>query len=715
MLLRAVFLALLFLPGVLNAGVFTVVNSSSTGAGSLAQAVNDANALHEANQIVFAIPGPGVHKIDLSKTLLEVGFFITIDGYTQPGASPNTLSVGDNAVILIQLDGGGPFATRSGGLRLGTGCVLRGLSITGFSGPSATRAAIDIGNFIDGDNYNSIEGNFIGLLPDGVTLSGNDYGIYFSGFGNENVIGGNTPAERNIISGNRTGLYALFNSTIVGNYFGTDATGFRQGYGNGTAIVTFNNVIGTAEPGAANVITGNGVGILVYGENSIIRGNLIGPHPDGSPSFGNGTGIIAASQTTIGGLEPGEANVIAFNVSGVNVFGSQNSILSNLFYGNSFMDIDLAGDGPTANDYRDQDSGPNNLQNFPVIISVARDSGNTTVTGGLNSTASTSFTLQFFANGPTSTPGQKLLGTKTLTTNSAGDASFQFTFPIATSTDEFITATATDPNGNTSEFFPPNGAVELANISTRGNVSTGDNILIAGFILNSSSSTRSFLVRALGPSLNINGALADPQLEVKDANGALVGRNDNWRDFQEQQIEATGLAPTNDREAALIVQLSGQRYTVQVSGVNSGTGIGTVEVYALAQSDSGTPKQFRNISTRGNVGTGDNVLIGGTIVQGSAPQKLIVRAIGPDLAAAGVPGSLQDPTLELRDAQGNLLAANDDWRSDQEQDIISSGLAPQDDRDAAILTTLFPTSYTAIVRGKNGGTGIALVEIYKLD
>jgi hypothetical protein len=115
------------------------------------------------------------------------------------------------------------------------------------------------------------------------------------------------------------------------------------------------------------------------------------------------------------------------------------------------------------------------------------------------------------------------------------------------------------------------------------------------------------------------------------------------------------------------------------------------------------------------VGTGDKVLIGGTIVQGSAVQKLIVRAIGPDLAGAGVPGALQDPTLELRDGVGTLLASNDDWRSDQEQEIIASGLAPQDNRDSAIVMTLLPTSYTAIVRGKGGATGIALVEIYNLN
>ena len=693
----------------ISAAVFTVINSNSTGPGSLAQAVEDANGNDaRPHQILFAIPGTGVHKIDLRDTPILIGDSITIDGYTQPGAGPNTLAVGDNAVILIQLDGGGPFVTESGGLGIyGRNSVVRGLSFTGFWG-----AAITIGTFGGlGGSENRVEGNFIGLAPDGVTLSGNGYGIYYY-FSFGNVLGGNTPAARNIISGNRTGVFAFPSMTIVGNYFGTDASGLRQGYGNDTAIDTYMNIIGTGEPGAGNVITGNDVGIRVFGDNTSIRGNLIGPRPDGSPSFGNGIGIKTdGALTSVGGLAPGEGNVIAFNDTGVEVLSREASILSNLFYANSF-DIDLAGDGPTPNDFGDRDTGPNRLQNFPVIVSVARNAGQTTVTGGLNSIPSTSFTLQFFANGPRSTPSQKLLGTETLTTNSAGDASFQFTFPVATAPDEFITATATDPNGNTSEFFPPDGKVELANISTRGNVGTGDNILIGGFILGSGSGPRSFLVRALGPSLNINGALADPQIEVKASNGALAGRNNNWRDFQEAEIQATGLAPAHDREAALIVQLSGQSYTVQVSGVNSATGIGTVEIYALV---SGTSKQLRNISTRGNVGTGDNVLIGGTIIQGSAPQRVVVRAIGPDLAGAGVPAPLEDPTLELRDGQGSLLAANDDWRSDQEQEIIATGLAPQDNRDSVILTTLFPTSYTAIVRGKSDTTGIGLVEIYNIN
>lgn len=712
-----------FLPAVCGAEVFTVVNTDSSGPGSLAQAVHDANSrpIEEVKTIVFDIAGRGtVHTIDLSTTAILLGWNITIDGYTQPGASPNTLSVGDNAVILIQLDGGGPAVSHSGWLGIaGNDCVIRGLSITGFQSGNLDphNAAIRFTSIFPEKNRRiRIEGNFIGLEPDGATLRGNDFGIY-TNQGTYGTIGGTNPAARNIISGNGTGLQTSGLQTIVGNYFGTDASGLGQGYGNDIAIIGAVDVIGGAELGAGNVITGNRVGIYDYGDNDI-RGNLIGPRADGSPGSGNQFGIAAIGKTAIGGLSSGEGNVIAFNGTGVLVGGDANSILSNLFYANSSIDIDLTNNmgasvGLTANDYGDRDTGANNLQNFPVIVSVIRNPGETVVSGGLNSTAGTTFTLQFYANGPSSAPGQKLLGTRAgVTTNGAGDVSFQFAFPGATSSDEFITATATDPNGNTSEFFPPNGPAELANISTRGHVGLGDNILIGGVILNSDSTERTFLVRALGRSLNINGALTNPKLEVKTPDGTVVGSNDNWGSTQQQAIIATGLAPTDNEEAALLIPLSGQSYTVQVSGVNGVTGIATVEIFALG---FGSAKEFRNISTRGNVGTGDNALIGGTIINGSAAQRLIVRAIGPDLADAGVPGALQDPTLELRDAAGTLLASNDDWRSDHEQEIIATGLAPQDNRDSAIVMTLFPTAYTAIVRGKNGSSGIALVEIYNLN
>lgn len=708
------------------ADVFTVVNTNPTGPGSLKQAADDANNTPGPHLIAFDIPGAGVHKIDLRDTEVVVAGGVTIDGYTQPGGSPNTLAVGDNAVIRIQLDGGGPGATGDGGFAMPSSyCTVRGLSFTGFT----RRPAISVGNMLAYlHGWNRIEGNFIGLEPDGTTVNGNATGAELIG-GIDEAIGGNTPAARNVVAGNRVGISGRF--IVTGNYIGTDSSGLRQGYGNGTGI-SYAAVIGTAAPGAGNVITGNNIAIEVGG-GTTIQGNLIGPRADGSASLGNSAAIsVSGRNNKVGGLGAGEGNVIAFNAGiGVAVgsvsartLSDENPILSNLLYANG-RDIDLGRDGVTNNDSQDQDTGANQLQNFPVISAVSHDAATTTVTGGLNSTPSTSFTLQFFATSSGYGVGQKLLGTEIVTTNSAGDARFEFTFPVSTASDDFVAATATDPNGNTSEFFPADGRAELANLSTRGFAGAGENALIAGYIQN----YRPYgpvLIRALGPSLNFNGALADPQLEVRYSDGTLAVTNRNWRDFQEAEIIATGLAPGDNREAAVIFQPSGNAafqnidnpITVQVSGEGGLTGIATVEVYRLADASNtggGSPAKLLNISTRGFVDSGDAVLIGGTIVQGSAVQKVIVRALGRDLAAAGIEHPLADPTLELRDGEGNLLAANNDWRDTQEQEINASGLAPQDDHDAAISASLIPSSYTAVVRGKDGAAGISLVEIYAVD
>jgi hypothetical protein len=254
----------------------------------------------------------------------------------------------------------------------------------------------------------------------------------------------------------------------------------------------------------------------------------------------------------------------------------------------------------------------------------------------------------------------------------------------------------------------------LGNISSRLLVDTGDNVLIGGFII-TGGQDKKVVVRALGPSVNLPNKLADPILELRDSSGGLVQMNDNWVNSPNRQaIQDSGLAPGNDFESAIIATLpaNGSAYTAIVRGVNNTTGIGVVEVYDI---DTAANSKLANISTRGFVQSGDNVLIAGTIVGGQAAQKVIVRAIGPSLNMAN---KLANPTLELHDANGAVIRANDNWRSGgQENEIIQSGVAPTNDLESALIETLPANGagYTAIVRGVNGATGIALVEVYALN
>ena len=209
--------------------------------------------------------------------------------------------------------------------------------------------------------------------------------------------------------------------------------------------------------------------------------------------------------------------------------------------------------------------------------------------------------------------------------------------------------------------------------------------------------------------------LANPTLELRNSAGTLLQENDDWKNSPNQQaiIDST-IPPTNDLESAIVATLpsSGSAYTAIVRGANNTTGIGVVEVYDL---DRSVDSKLANISTRGLVQTGDTVLIAGTIVLGQSSQKVIVRAIGPSLSIAG---KLLDPTLELRDANGGLIRANDNWRTGgQEAEIIATTVAPPNDFESALVETLpgNGASYTAIVRGVNNTTGIAVVEVYALN
>ena len=282
---------------------------------------------------------------------------------------------------------------------------------------------------------------------------------------------------------------------------------------------------------------------------------------------------------------------------------------------------------------------------------------------------------------------------------------------------------------------PPTPLAHLTNISTRALVETGDNVVIGGFIVQGSGAKR-VIIRAIGPELTQYGvadALANPTLELHNGAGTLIASNNNWEttiiggiitQSQVRDIMNSGYAPSNGLESAIIADLEPGNYTAIVRGVNDTTGVGLVEVYDLTNPGTVPSSFLRNISSRSVVLDGDNVMIGGFIVQGSGTKRVIVRAIGPELTRYGVQNVLTDPTLELHNAAGALIASNDNWQTtviggiitrDQVMDIQSSGHAPTQPSESAIIADLPPGRYTAIVRGKNIIVGVALVEVYDLD
>ena len=273
---------------------------------------------------------------------------------------------------------------------------------------------------------------------------------------------------------------------------------------------------------------------------------------------------------------------------------------------------------------------------------------------------------------------------------------------------------------------------QLGNISTRAFVQTGDNVLIGGFMVQGTEPKR-VIIRAIGPELTRYGILNplfNPTLELHDGTGALIASNNTWlhtiiggiiTSNQVDEIQASGHAPDDPREPAIIADLPAGNYTAIVRGVNNMTGVALAEVYGLSPE---TNSILSNISTRAFVQTGDNVMIGGFMVQGAGPARVIIRAIGPELTQYGVPDPLADPTLELHDATGALIASNNTWlhtiiggiiTSNQVGEIQASGHAPGDPREPAIIAELPAGNYTAIVRGVNNTTGVALVEVYKVD
>jgi ethanolamine utilization microcompartment shell protein EutS len=285
------------------------------------------------------------------------------------------------------------------------------------------------------------------------------------------------------------------------------------------------------------------------------------------------------------------------------------------------------------------------------------------------------------------------------------------------------TPTPTPTPGGTPTPTP--SPAQLLNISTRSFVQTGDNVSIGGFII-TGTAPKHVLLRAIGPSLTQSGvpdALGDPVLELHGPGAFVTITNNNWRDTQEAEIQATGIPPTNDLEAAIVATLTPGAYTAIVRGnvttppmppTPNPDGVALVEVYDLNPSAA---SNLANLSTRAFVSTGDDIVIAGFMLgHNSGPDRIVVRGIGPSLAPGIFPASavLADPTLELRDRNGTLLVADNDWQDNPTQaaELTAAGLAPTNNLEAAIAATLPPGLYTALLAGSNNGTGIGLVEVY---
>ena len=526
----------IFAGSIASAAVFTVTNVNNDGSGSLRQAILNANANPGLNTISFNIPGSGVQTIAPTNALPDITNAVVINGFSQPGSSANSSATSDNSVHLIRLDGyqcqGSPaglsFAPASTfSPSPASGSTVRGLVVVRFSYGIKINEASNV----------TIAGNWIGMDVDGIARGSSNHGIDVNSFFNNgfnNVIGGTTPADRNIISGNNHGIWINGRSdysAVLGNFIGTDPSGTLPRGNQFAGIYLFsssNIIIGGTNAAARNIISatvsagGSGVGVQ-GGTNNLIQGNYIGSDVSGQYDLGNlSSGIVVSSANStritgnlivnnrasginlggngnaiennligtdatgtrplgnaaagvtisgstnrVGGLGAGQANTIFYNGgAGVEVTSTsavQNEISGNSIYDNGGLGIDLYPAGITTYDVLDADDGANGLQNFPVLTNAGIAFSALTVQGTLNSKAGAAHRLEFFATpawDTTGTPeGEIFLGATNVTTDGSGNAGFNAALAAAPATNLIVTATATDANGNTSEFSAGIGVV----------------------------------------------------------------------------------------------------------------------------------------------------------------------------------------------------------------------------------------------------------------
>ncbi len=495
-------LAALFSAATAFASTFTVTTMADSGAGSLRQAILDANANPGADTIAFAIPGSGVHTIVLTTWLPNATDPVTVDGYTQPGSSPNTLplSQGTNAVLNVEINGAAVTLAPCWSYQANGG-LIRGVVIN-----RCPDGAIYVTGSLD------VTGSFLGMSPAGMPINGStqQFGVFALGtLGNEAPItvnvGGADPADRNLISGNGAGVYMQYNvaGAVKGNLIGTDKTvSYTITNGNGI-ICTSPKGVQIGGPGAneGNVIGGS-IAEGFGGRFSVFQGNFVGTNPTETANLGNlGTGVAIDSNVVVpptgvlGGMGPGEGNVIAHNGGG-GIYGDpggfmmtsslgQVSARGNRFYDNRPVAIALGFDPPHAADPGDGDTGPNGSQNAPVITGI--DYGPPTVAHFLlNSTPSTTFDVDVYADTScvsfpvVSSQGEQLVGSVQATTDASGVVTIDFSLPSPLAPGQSVSAIATDPAGNTSEFAQ---TILLKTIPRSGPAAGGGSVSLYGQLL----------------------------------------------------------------------------------------------------------------------------------------------------------------------------------------------------------------------------------------
>jgi hypothetical protein len=705
--------------------VVTTVDGSRDTPGSLTWAIYQANYQGgQINYINFAIPGAtGEIEIKLTEQLY-IARPMVINAATQSG-DPKYSGAPLIRINCNSFASGFTIVPAGNGLPGGGGSTIQGFRIINYASNAIT--------IFRGADSNLIADNQIGFAPTGngtyfrnVSVSAECRGIGLES--SSNVIRGNT------ISGVHNGItlagdvsssppVPCQNNTIERNFIGTDPTGTTK-IGNDSDGIFLTGTAQNNLIGPGNVLSGMAsAGVELLHEASTgnrIFGNMIGVNAAGTAAIPNGElGVLianGASNNWVGGPYGGAyaGNVISgCGLGGVaigtsefpGIDGSNDNHVEGNFIGSDRAETKAVGtqvSGVTVQDKSKRNVIRRNVivgqTNHGVVLADAASNamygnwlgvtskGTIIPNGGFGAflADASNNTVQLAAASATAGAEQNVFGVN------KGD-------PVGV-------------YGNSS-----GNVIDLPsrplNISTRMRVETGDNALIAGFII-TGISPKTVIIRGLGTSLKIGGALADPSLELNTPTGSIV--NDDWKSTQQQAITASTIPPTSDLESGIVATLAPGAYTATLRGKGNGTGVGLIEIYEL---DSSGSSSLANISTRGVVQSGDDVMIAGFII-GGAPGagRVAVRALGPSLSAAGITNALQDPTLRLIDSNGALVRQSDNWQDDSAQaaQLSKLGLQPPNPVESGLVATLAPGAYTAVVAGTNGKTGIGLVEVYNL-